>query len=706
MIYFCNMKIGYNKHTILFFLTVITSACVAFCAFAEDVDSVVASQAIIKHYRDILKTTTDSAKSANAHFEIGLALEKLGNEEEATGEYLKIIINYPEIDEVNRKAEERLAGLYKGFSAQSDDIMERSETAGEQKDPTIFFAYIKSLYENYISLGQYDRALHALQKLYVMDPENESYLVDIGNIYLYGYNDADKAISHFKKALSVKPDSPQAHVDLGRSYEKTDDYENAVRAYSKAAEISPASPWSMYGLKRIDGIRLAKDKRLIRDWYVLGPFDNADKKALEKPFPPEDKIDLKATIPGKDGIFVRWIRPFDYEDSGYVDLNSLISPHDYAVAYALTYVHSRSERTVQLGLGSDAGIRVWVNDQIVFTHDVERSAEVDDDLVKVSLRKGWNKILLKVSETWGSWGFYFRVMDLKNNPVDNLVFDPKRDQDRLGQIYGRMKKARSLKITRIVLIYTGAISIFLSGLYFLISNIYNKIKINKMKEDFVSSVSHELKTPIAAVKMLAETLKRGKVKTEDRKDQYYEMIMREADRLTRFINKILDFSKLEKGAKIFYFEKTDIVGLARMAVDIFTDETQDKDLKLEATGEKDIIFADVDKDAILQVFLNLVDNAYKYSRTEKDIRISVKEVKTDVHIEISDKGLGIPKDKIEKIFEKFFRIERDIAQGSKGSGLGLAFVKSIINAHSGKIAVQSELGKGSKFVISLPIERA
>ena len=171
------------------------------------------------------------------------------------------------------------------------------------------------------------------------------------------------------------------------------------------------------------------------------------------------------------------------------------------------------------------------------------------------------------------------------------------------------------------------------------------------------------------------------------------------------VDKILDFAKLEKGGKIFYFEKTDVVGLARAAVDIFKDETRDESLKIRFNSEKDSIHAEIDKDAILQVIFNLIDNAYKYSKDVKDISVGVRGDDKNAYVEIADKGLGMPKKSVEKIFDRFYRIDRDIMKGTKGSGLGLAFVKSVIDEHGGRIAVQSEMGKGSKFTISLPVRK-
>ena len=660
---------------------------------------------IIKQRREVLKTADDPAKIAEAHYEIGRALETLGKETEATAEYLKVIINYPEVESVNKLTEERLGRLYSGFSERAKELAVEHGEGEAQKDPTIFFAYIKSLYENHRNMGQYKRAIHVLEKLYDMDPENESYLVDMGEIYLNGYNDVDKAIFHFKKALEINPNSIKAHVDMGLAYEKKGDHGTAVSEYRRAAEISPASPWAIHGLRRIDGIRLAEDRRLVKDWYFLGPFDNPGSEGPAKQFSPEKKIDLGASYVGKNGLSVKWFRPFGYDSSGYVDLNTLFSPNDFSAAYALTYLNCSSEREAQFRFGSEDGIKVWLNGLEIFSYDTPRAAVVDDDLVTVRLKKGWNKILLRVSDTWGSWGFYFRVTDLKGNPIEAAICDPLRDDKRLKLIYGRLKREKRFRFTKIAATYAAALSALFLGLYLMVSNIHNKIKINRMKEDFISSVSHELKTPISAVRMLVETLRRGKIKEPSKVDQYYGMIIKESDRLTRFINKILDFSKIEKGGKIFCFEKTNVAELAKTAAATYKNEAQDEKLKIRADSEKSEIFAEIDKDAVTQIILNLIDNGYKYSDRDKDITLNVKEAGKNVRIEVTDKGSGIPKSDIEKIFDKFYRSDREINKGVKGSGLGLSFVKRVIDAHDGKIAVESEVNNGTRFIILLPIRK-
>ena len=259
-------------------------------SFARNAGQSASPEEVIKHYRQVLKIAKEPGDLAEAHYMIGYALEKLGRDTEATAEYLKIMVNYPAAGEISKKAEERLSGLYSGFSEKSQKLTGGIEIPREEENPTIFFAYVKSLYENYRNLGQYGKALSVLKKLYDMDAENPSYLVDIGGIYLYGYNDADRAIFHFKKAIGMAPENIKAYIELGKAYELKEDYDNAVNTYSRARDISPASPWAIYGLRRIDAIRLAENKALVKDWYFIGPFDNSDTEALKKTFPPEEKI--------------------------------------------------------------------------------------------------------------------------------------------------------------------------------------------------------------------------------------------------------------------------------------------------------------------------------------------------------------------------------------------------------------------------------
>jgi hypothetical protein len=157
------------------------------------------------------------------------------------------------------------------------------------------------------------------------------------------------------------------------------------------------------------GLRPAA-RRFIRDWNLVGPFDAADMDALPTPYPPETEAVPAKSYKGKNGAAVGW-RTFRADESGYVRLDDLIRPNEQAIVYGLTYVYSPDDRTATLLLGSDDGVRVWVNGEIVHTNPVYRAAEPDLDKVSVRLKKGWNRVLIKDLQGAGGWGFYVRFAD-------------------------------------------------------------------------------------------------------------------------------------------------------------------------------------------------------------------------------------------------------------------------------------------------------
>ncbi len=162
-------------------------------------------------------------------------------------------------------------------------------------------------------------------------------------------------------------------------------------------------------------------RQFVRDWLLIGPFDTAAQDdgatGLLTPWPPEREIDLATTYAGKGGVSARW-QHVQADSVGYIDMNRLLEPNDYAAAYALTYVHSPRSQTVTVYLGSDDGVRLWVNDVLVHHNAAQRPAAPDQDRISVQLRQGWNKLLVKVVEVLGAWGFYLRIPD----PEKELTF--------------------------------------------------------------------------------------------------------------------------------------------------------------------------------------------------------------------------------------------------------------------------------------------
>jgi signal transduction histidine kinase len=230
------------------------------------------------------------------------------------------------------------------------------------------------------------------------------------------------------------------------------------------------------------------------------------------------------------------------------------------------------------------------------------------------------------------------------------------------------------------------------------------MKLSQMKADFVSNVSHELRTPLASIRVFGEFLKLGRVRQPDKIQEYGEYIETESRRLTQLINNILDFSKIESGQKTYHFEQTAVEG-------VVTDTLKTFEVVLEQNGftlnlqkpPLPLPQVVIDTDAVEQAFINLLDNAVKYSGDSKEIEVKLAEQGNTVTISVIDHGVGIPSEEREKVFEKFYRVGACLVHDVKGSGLGLSIVKHIIEAHNGRVTVESEPGRGSKFVIHLPI---
>jgi signal transduction histidine kinase len=242
------------------------------------------------------------------------------------------------------------------------------------------------------------------------------------------------------------------------------------------------------------------------------------------------------------------------------------------------------------------------------------------------------------------------------------------------------------------------------GAFLIVRTIAHEMEILKIKSDFVSSVSHEFKTPLTSIKALMERLVDGKVRDAGKMDQYFSIITQDTDKLTRLVNNLLDFSKIEEGKKEYVFSDTDIVRIATEQVQGYKKEQvlADRDIRLEITGE--IPTLRTDADAVSRALANLLSNAVKFTPPGKAIRVGLGSDGENVVLEVEDEGIGIHPDEVKKVFEKFFQGRNALEQSVKGTGLGLTLVKHIVEAHGGKILVESRLGLGSKFSMVFPIK--
>jgi signal transduction histidine kinase len=247
--------------------------------------------------------------------------------------------------------------------------------------------------------------------------------------------------------------------------------------------------------------------------------------------------------------------------------------------------------------------------------------------------------------------------------------------------------------------------ILIFGTALIMRTIAHEMEVLKIKSDFVSSVSHEFKTPLTSIKALVERLQSGKVSEAIKMDQYFSVISQDAEKLTRLVNNILDFSKIEEGKKEYELVETNLAPLITQQIEAFQKDIIKESIKIRVHIEKDIPSLAIDKVAVSQAINNLLDNAVKFSPEGKDIQVNVTKDKDSVIIEIIDEGIGIPHDEFDKIFDKFYQASNALKQSVKGTGLGLTLVKHTVEAHKGKIAVKSEIGHGTAFSLIFPLKR-
>ena len=240
-----------------------------------------------------------------------------------------------------------------------------------------------------------------------------------------------------------------------------------------------------------------------------------------------------------------------------------------------------------------------------------------------------------------------------------------------------------------------------------------QMELVQLKSHFVSNITHELKTPLAAIRLYTETLQQGRIRDAKESTKFLDIIHKECVRLTTLVNNVLDFGRIEAGRRRYTFAPAPVETVVREVVDAYGYQLRDKgfDLALDVqTGLEPVV---LDRDAVGQAVLNLLDNAVKYSRDRRRIEVAVSEDPSAngvahpnghgaVLIRVRDEGIGIPAGEQRRIFEAFYRVEKGLEHSVKGSGLGLAVVKHIAEAHGGSVSVESKLDNGSTFTLRLP----
>lgn len=255
-----------------------------------------------------------------------------------------------------------------------------------------------------------------------------------------------------------------------------------------------------------------------------------------------------------------------------------------------------------------------------------------------------------------------------------------------------------------IYIFLLIIIVLALGLFFTLQIINKELSLSKMKSDFISTVSHEFKSPLTSIRQMSEMLFNERIDTESRKKEYYAIMLEQSERLSHLIDNILDFSRIEEGKKAFRFEKTKLPELINDVKSAFQNRISSEGFSVSLTVPKILPEIAIDKEAIQQVLYNLLDNAYKYSGDSKNIKIMAESTGDFVKISIKDFGIGIQEEDQPKIFNHFFRGGNELTRSVKGSGIGLTIVKKIVEAHHGTVTLESILGKGSIFHVTLPVD--
>ncbi len=231
-----------------------------------------------------------------------------------------------------------------------------------------------------------------------------------------------------------------------------------------------------------------------------------------------------------------------------------------------------------------------------------------------------------------------------------------------------------------------------------------EMRLSAMKSDFVSNVSHELRTPLASIRVFGELMRTGRISGPEKVLEYGERIETEAVRLGLLVENVLDFSRIESGRKVYRFEEADLAAIVRTGVASCAARARDAGFRIELEEAATALpKLRLDAAAIEQALCNVVENAVKYSGNGREIAVAVLRRGDEAVITVRDQGIGIPREEQGRIFERFHRVGGSLVHEVRGVGLGLAIVRHVVEAHGGRVEVQSAPGRGSTFSIVLPI---
>jgi signal transduction histidine kinase len=244
--------------------------------------------------------------------------------------------------------------------------------------------------------------------------------------------------------------------------------------------------------------------------------------------------------------------------------------------------------------------------------------------------------------------------------------------------------------------------LIVAGSYFIWRAVNRDLAVARLQSDFVSAVSHEFRTPLTTLRQFNELLEEEDGPTVEKRRTFYQAQARATDRLHRLVESLLDFGRMEAGRHPYHFRHIDAASFAHDVTEEFIRETHALGFAVECQYDSGPHPISADDEALSRALWNLLDNAVKYSGNSRDVQVNVSRANGSVSIAVRDHGIGIPPAEQKSVFQKFVRGAASTASGIRGTGLGLAMVRHIVDAHGGTVNLQSSEGKGSTFTIVLP----
>jgi signal transduction histidine kinase len=252
-------------------------------------------------------------------------------------------------------------------------------------------------------------------------------------------------------------------------------------------------------------------------------------------------------------------------------------------------------------------------------------------------------------------------------------------------------------------IWTGALVIvlILAAGGFAAQVVSRQVRLNRLKNDFIATVSHELKTPLASMRVLVDTLLEGHYRNQQQAAEYLELVSHENERLSRLIDNFLTFSRMERNKQTFDMLRVSPVTIAQKAAEAVKTKFGQNHCNCDIKIDDDLPDILADEDAMVTALVNLLDNACKYSYDDRQIQLRVHAEDGSICFSVADNGIGMSRRAVKKVFKRFYQVDRSLSRPAGGCGLGLSIVKFVVDAHKGSISVESKPGKGSTFTIKL-----